>query len=443
MKTLESAINKNQNSQFTTLTQGIDIDHFLFQEEVAVQKAWVSGLLKINLITLKEADNLSSGLDSFHEEVKKGSYQWKIENEDIHMSIERYLTERFEQTGKKIHLGRSRNDLVATTTKLYLANRCKEISEIATTLSRAILDLAEKDIDIIVPAFTHSQSAQPVRMSHVWNFHALNFYYDANKFSDCYADLMEVMPLGSGAIAGTHLDIDLNSIAIQLGFRKGPINSIHETSDRDWLIEVSQKISIFSLHLSRLCDDIIFLSSSPVKLIELPPEWSSGSSMMPNKRNPDFFEVIRAKAKKLITLNAEVLTLNLGIGSGYSSDYHEQKRSIVEGVQKIQTISNALKNAISLVNVNKIQACKLLNRGHLLATDIANDLVANGVPFREAYNQVARMVRDAEINSKQIENNGKTFEASVESRNNTGGTSRRRVQECILFLRESILKHSI
>ncbi len=272
-------------------------------------------------------------------------------------------------------------------------------------------------------------------MAHIWNFHALNFYNDFRRFANCNTDLLETIPLGSGAITGTHLDIDLTSIANQLGFQRGPINSIHGTSDRDWLIEVSQKISICALHVSRLCEDIIFLSSSPVQLIELPTDWSSGSSMMPNKRNPDFFEIVRAKSKRLIALNTEILTLNLGIASGYSSDFHEQKRSIVKGVRELQEIASAFGRAILGIKLNQTRAEELLEQGHILATDIANELVKHGRPFREAYSEVASRICAAQFDSKQIGRPETSFESSVENRNNLGGTSRKRVLESIHLLR--------
>lgn len=431
-------MNQKQTEAFYTLTSGIDIDRFLYKEEITIQKAWVACLPDTGALTSSEAKSVMQILDRLECEIEEGLFEWQAQDEDIHMTIERVLTEHLGEIGKRIHIGRSRNDLIATTLKVYLANRCHEISVVLSRMASTVLDLSHRDIDIIVPAYTHSQAAQPVRMAHLWNFHALNFTKDTHRLRSCRQSVLEVMPLGSGAIAGTHLSIDLRKVATKLGFKSPPMNSIHAVSDRDGIIEIAQALALLGVHLIRLCEDIIFWSSTPMGLLELPLDWASGSSMMPNKRNPDFFEIARAKGKRLVSLSNEILLLNSGLPSGYASDFHEQKRVLVSALNDVQVMLPILADALPGLRIRSERASVLLQTGHLLATDVANQLVSPGRPFRDAYNQVADWILEADKRGTQVGTSLISFSTAVESRNNSGGTARRRVEDTIGWMREEL-----
>jgi argininosuccinate lyase len=439
MKTLTTALNQKQENGFHELTHGIDVDVFLFKEEITVQKAWVTGLIEANIISVHDGNKINSELDSIEQEIENKTFNWVLEDEDIHMNIERVVTEKLGDLGKKMHLGRSRNDLVATSLKLYLANSCIYFITEINAIALVILDLSERDINIILPAYTHLQAAQPIRMSQIWNFHVLNFSSDFEKFYHCHQNLMSWMPLGSAAISGTHISIDLKAISKSLGFHNPPINSIHGVSDRDGVIETAQAISMLALHIGRFCEDIILMSSSVMKVAQLSPEWSSGSSIMPNKRNPDFFEVLRGKSKKLMALGNEVLFMNSGIASGYCSDFHEQKRVIVEAIVNLREILPIIKKAFGSVIIDKERSSELLSTGHILATDVANNMVTEGMTFRDAYRLVATRIVEANEKFIQVGTDTTSFETAVEKRNNFGGTSASRILESISTLKDRLL----
>jgi argininosuccinate lyase len=438
LKTLATSLNQNQAEGFYQVTQGMDADPLLYREEIEVQKAWIKGLTDAALLRQQEQDLLLAALDAMASEMRNGSFLWRIEDEDIHMSIERALTEKLGEVGKKIHLGRSRNDLIATTLKLYFANRAEEISKSLIALSQSLLAHAERDLEIILPAYTHSQAAQPIRMAHVWNFHALNFLNDLCRLQSVRKNLLRVMPLGSGAIAGTHIPIELAEIARALGFQSPPINSIHGVSDRDGLIELSSAIATLGVHITRICEDVIHWSSTSMKILDLPKQWSSGSSMMPNKRNPDFFEISRAKAKRMVALNFEVLSLNIGLTSGYASDLHEQKIALISGVRDLQSFLPNFTTALSQLTMNSRRAEELLGHGHVLATDIANDLVSQGITFRDAYRKVADLISLADQQNQQVGTEHCTYKSAIENRSNSGGTAKACIQKSMEWIRAEL-----
>lgn len=438
MKTLSTQLNSQQTSGFQEITHGIDVDCFLYKSELKVQRAWANGLAKLGLFSSSEQSSLLATFGDLEIEMSGDSFQWKVEDEDIHMTIERLVTERLGDLGKRMHLGRSRNDLIATTVKLFLAESSVEFSAELQSLSGQFLGLSRRDIDILVPSYTHSQAAQPIRMAHNWNFHALNFLEDARRFEALEKNILRLMPLGSAAIAGTHLEIDLKEVARELGFKYGPVNSIHGVSDRDSVVEFSQTLALFALHLTRLCDDIINWSSSAMGLIELPPAWASGSSIMPNKRNPDFFEIVRAKARSLISLSQEVVLINTSLTTGYASDLHEQKRVIVRGILEAQKLFRSLGDSVSGLMVRPHRATELLSQGHILATDVANKFVSEGMTFRDAYKKVAAHVVEAESVGRQLDADGISFESAVESRKNFGGTALAEIKNTWAWLEEQL-----
>ncbi len=444
MRTLSTALNTNQAEGFYILTHGIDVDRVLYKEELTVQRAWAQALCRAGLLTSNETQTLVSALNTIESEMRENTFEWRRDDEDIHMNIERALTQRLGELGKRLHLGRSRNDLIATTIKLYLANQCLSIGNHLKSYVETIVNLAQRDIDILTPSYTHSQAAQPVRFGHIWNFHAVNFLNDVKRFDTVRKHILSVMPLGSGAVAGTHLAIPLESLAQDLGFENTPLNSIHGISDRDSVIESAQAIAMMALHINRLCEDVINWSSSAMRLVDLPRAWSSGSSMMPNKRNPDFFEVVRTKCKGFMQLQTHVTAINTSLTSGYASDFHEQKRVIVENIEDLLTMLPIVEQAVASINVNATRASELLPNGHILATDVANKLVDEGLSFRDAYKVVAERIDACEQSGTQVlPNIDQSFmtaiEGAIESRSNFGGTARKRILESISRIKD-ILK---
>lgn len=431
MNILSTKINQKLAQGFYEATHGIDIDKFFYREEFEVQLAWIKELHLSSYISIEEYQILKNGLLQIRSEIGEDRFLWCIEDEDIHLSIEKHLIHRCGSIGKKIHLGRSRNDLVATSLKLYTAQKCQQLMTSILNIANSLLNLSFNHIDLIVPAYTHSQAAQPIRISSLWLFHAINFQNDIEQLSLCYKKCLRWMPLGSAAISGTHLNLNLERLASALNFNSPPINSVHAVSDRDDSIDLCYCISKIGLHLSRFCEDIIRMSSTPLGIIQLPEEWASGSSIMPNKKNPDFFEIARSKSKKFILLSQETLQSVSCLSSGYSSDFHELKRTLIEQIEHFQRFLSYFPTVISSLKVNLKNSNIALQNGHILATDLANQLVQQGLPFREAYTKVADLIVNAEKSNTSLKTEGITFESSVELRNNRGGTSKAQILDSI------------
>jgi argininosuccinate lyase len=434
MKILKTSFNQNQSEKFYQVTHGIDCDPNLYKEEILVQKAWASGLVEVNILTPEEVSDIYKTLDSISEAIEQRTFRWETHDDDIHMNIERVVTECLGDLGKKMHLGRSRNDLIATTLKKYLANCSQSLAREIEYVVLALLQNSQRDLDCIAPSYTHAQAAQPIRMGLFWNYHALNFASDVKRFTHLQGTLMNVMPLGSGAISGTHLKMNLQSVASTLGFINPPLNSIHSVSDRDDAIEFAHAVSILALHVIKFCDDVIFWSSTPIGIIKLSPQWSSGSSMMPNKRNPDFYEILRAKFKLLSDVGSQVLRLSGGPISGYASDLHEQKKLLIVTINQLREVLPLLPEAFSSLEVDSSLAEQQLIKGNILATDLANKFVEEGLTFRDAYGKVAELVSASKV-PRELED----FKNSVEKKDNRGGTSKNRVLETSNYIKQALL----
>lgn len=440
MKVLSTALNPKQSELFYKITNGVETDKVFFQQEFAVQSAWAKELYLSSYLSKEENDRIYENLERMRFLIEKGEYVWSIEDEDIHMAIEKEITKVDVHLGKKMHLGRSRNDLIATSLKLYIANFYCDLKGAVSDLIQVLLFLAQKDIECIVPSFTHAQAAQPVRMSHIWNFHAINFLSDLNRISSLNKSCLTVMPLGSAAIAGTHLKLDLQRMANALGFASPCMNSIYGVSDRDFLIEAAFCVSMISLHVVRLCEDIIQYSSTHLAVLRLPKDWSSGSSIMPNKKNPDFFEVLRAKSKNLMGLVSSGMSMSSSFGGGYASDFHEMKKMILRDISEVLIILKGMKEALVDFEMDLKNSEKSLLLGCILATDKAHFLVSEGMAFRDAYNKVAEFVNLNESSGDKMEFNKNDFLQSVESKESSGGISKRQTVKTISWIQEQMQK---
>lgn len=441
MSVLTTKYQPTKSELLSSFTNGVKPDQELYQQEISVQQAWAQGLESLGILTLSELKQIQDALLLAHNQMSAGIFEWREADEDIHMNLERFVNEKTQGLGKKMHAGRSRNDLIATTLKLHVADSCTESIDLIQGLISSMVELAAKNLDVIIPGMTHLQNGQPVRFSHALLSHAWAFKRDLAKFESAKLNALSVMPLGSAALGGTTLNIDLKQIAKTLGFAAPSNNSYDSVGERDSVVDFLQAGSHFGMHLSRLAEDIIYWSSAPVSLVLLSPDWSTGSSIMPNKRNPDIAELARAKASLWIGDAHGVMTLIKGLATCYASDLHESKIPYLKVVKDLKLTVSVFTPFIAELTVNKSRAKELLNHGHILATEMANELTDKGMPFREAYSVVAGLVELAESKKVQVHElkmeeiktltlelsaefmDSLTFEATVEKRSSEGGTS--------------------
>lgn len=446
MSVLSTQRQPTKSDLLARFTNGVIPDAMLYQQEIRVQLAWARGLSQIGLLTQAESAQIESALLQAHEDIKTQRFEWRIVDEDIHMNLERFVNDHTQGLGKKMHAGRSRNDLIATTLKLHVADTAQEISTQLKDFIHALVKFAQDNIDVIVPGMTHLQNGQPIRLSQAILGHSWALKRDLEKFQQVKTNALKVMPLGSAALAGTTLPIDLVKIAQDLGFQSAPVNSYDSVGDRDSLIEMLQATSFLGAHLSRLCEDIIYWASAPVGLLKLSPNWSTGSSIMPNKRNPDVAELARGKSALWMGDASGVLTLLKGLGTCYGSDLHEAKIPYLRVSADVALTLEVLAPFVSELKVDSQKAASLLNHGHILATEVADALTQKGLAFRDAYALVAAMVEAADLEQVQIHQlSGSSlkkitslievqdlqrlsFEKTVEDRKYSGGTARAQVQ---------------
>lgn len=411
-----------------SFTHGIDVDILLAKEEIAVQKAWVKGLVELSIISESDGQMIQTLLDKFLTEVTTDKGLLSEHDEDIHIAIERYLTENLGDLGKKIHIGRSRNDLIATSLRLYTAN---QINENMTLLRNLVLGVEQKASewgDVIVPALTHSQSGQAIRLSHLFSAHGEFFKNDLIALKNAKDSCLRYLPLGAAACTGTHLKIDLEKIANDLGFHSTLQNSYHAVSDRDFMLETLNAYALVASHIIRLVNEIMYYSSTHVGLLKLPKALATGSSIMPNKRNPDVAEIVRAKMNRVISCAFEAINIAKSILPSYCSDLHELKRTFVTANKELNHSLMMACKYVEGLGVDHTIAAGLLDKGHILATDIANDLVANkGQTFRNAYHQLKSDIALADSKGIQVHELEKYqdqfgYLAAVEARSNCGGT---------------------
>jgi argininosuccinate lyase len=455
MSVLQTSKNPGSEKKLFEFTHGIDVDRHLCTQEIQVQKSWAKALSKIQshtpVLTQLQCDQVCSALDEALKLMTNDQFHWRIEDEDIHMNLERFLVEKLGELGKKVHFGRSRNDLIATTLRLFVRDSLSEIKDSTSRLILALTQKANEWKDHIIPGMTHLQHAQPVRISHILLGHGWALNRDQRRLTEVQKQAMLAMPLGSAALTGTTLPIHLSDLATELGFDSPPLNSYDAVGDRDFLLDALYAISVLGVHLSRLSEDLIYWSSTPVGLIQLPKNWSTGSSIMPNKRNPDVPELVRSKSTHWIAGVVNGLTLIKGLPSGYNSDLHELKSILIRNWIEAKKCLEVFKQFILEMEIDSKRAKSLLSQGHLLATDLANQLAQSGMPFREAYQKTANWTELAESRGVSVETIlgevGEEFEFSplsmelaVESRKSPGGTSLQRVKSASDTLRETVLK---
>lgn len=427
MKVLSTDVNTSSNKQLFEFTQGLDVDRHLYRQEIRAQKAWAQALARGQYLTTDEAARLTQCLDKTQKLIENDEFQWSISDEDIHMNLERHMTQELGELGKKIHLGRSRNDLIATTLRLFVADQVTALIPLVSAVKDAVKNRGEAWLDVFTPGMTHMQFGQPIRFGHLFSAHGHALKRDLTRFESNRQEALEYLPMGAAAFAGTHLKLDLKSLAQDLGFSKELQHSYDAVSDRDYMLSTLGTMSVLAMHLSRLAEDVMYWSSSGIKVLKLPYDWSTGSSIMPNKRNPDVPELVRAKMARVMTAPQEGLVLMRSVTPSYGSDIHELKRTFMNAYNELVHSLQVLIPFLKGLEVDTKVTASLLQKGHILATDIANTL-AETSSFREAYVKVAAAIQDADRQGKQIQeimgDAQDTFETSVEKRGLSGGTSR-------------------
>src|SRR5690554_2595547 len=429
-------------------TASVNFDKRLCFHDIQGSIAHATMLAKVGVLTEEERDQIINGLNEIRGEIERGEFQWSVKLEDVHMNIEARLTERIGITGKKLHTGRSRNDQVATDIRLYLRDEIDAIAAELKRLQMGLLDLAEREADTIMPGFTDLQTAQPVTFGH----HLLAWYEmlkrDAGRLQDC-RKRVNVMPLGAAALAGTTYPIDRNYTAELLGFEAPAENSLDAVSDRDFAIEFCAFASLLMTHLSRFSEELILWTSAQFDFIHLPDRFCTGSSIMPQKKNPDVPELVRGKSGRVNGHLISLLTLMKGQPLAYNKDNQEDKEPLFDTIDTVKGCLKAYADMVPAIRARADNMRAAAKRGFSTATDLADYLVKKGVPFRDAHEIVGKSVAFGVAENRDLSEmtlaelrqfsdvigedvfDVLTLEGSVQARDHLGGTAPAQVRAAI------------
>ncbi|MCD6303844.1 MAG: argininosuccinate lyase [Planctomycetes bacterium] len=394
MKSWQGRLAADADAATAELITSLDVDRALWRYDVAGSICHARMLREIGILSKAEFDDIRRGLKAIADDIAHDRLDMPVELEDIHMVIEKALIDRIGRAGAKLHTGRSRNDQVALDLRLWARDAAEGLAAAIADFQRALLDLAERQGELVVPAYTHLQRAQPVLAGHAVLAYVEMLQRDADRLADCRRR-MDVCPLGCGAVAGTSLPLDRRRTAELLGFRRIARNSIDATSDRDFLAELCFDCAMLGVHMSRWAEDWIIYASTEFGLIELHDAYCTSSSMMPQKKNPDTLELIRGKAASAIAQLVGMLTLLKGLPLAYNRDLQDDKRFAFAAVR---TARQALTVAAGIAATSRFRADRIaetLDAGYLDATALAEYLVARGIPFRRAHQVVGRLVARA------------------------------------------------
>lgn len=369
----------------------IPFDYRLAEEDIEGSIAQAYGLSEAGILSQEECETIKSALLSILDEVKRGNVEFQIELEDIHTNIEGLLEKKIGSLARKLHTGRSRNDQVALDMRLFVKKQIRAIIEAIRGLQEVLVDRADGEKSTIMPAYTHLQRAQPVLFSHHLMAYFEMLQRDAGRFSDCLAR-MDEMPLGSGAAAGTSFSIPREKVAEALGFSTVTRNSLDAVSDRDFVLEFLAAASILMIHLSRLCEEIVLWSSEEFGFIELDDAHATGSSMMPQKKNPDVAELIRGKSGRVVGDLMGLLMVMKGLPLAYNKDMQEDKEALFDAADTIIPCLEVLTLIVKGMKIKRDRMRAAASQSYITATDIADYLVKRGVPFRDAHRVAGRIV---------------------------------------------------
>ena len=455
-KKLSSArLTQPTNAFVEEFTASVQFDQRLYQQDINGSIAHATMLTSIGILTESERDQIIAGLNSIRDEIEADQFEWSIAQEDVHMNIEARLISLIGEVGKKLHTGRSRNDQVATDIRLYLRDMTGPIAEQLTRLQTALLNVAEREAYTILPGFTHLQTAQPVTFGHhmmAW-FEMLS--RDAERLNDCVKRINS-MPLGAAALAGTTFAIDREQTAELLGFERICQNSLDAVSDRDFAIEFNSFASLLMMHLSRFSEELIIWSSAQFDFVDLGDAFCTGSSIMPQKKNPDVPELIRGKTSRVYGNLFNLLTLMKNQPLAYNKDNQEDKEPLFDTIDTLLGSLRVYADMMGVMTVKPDNMRQAALRGYATATDLADYLVRKGVPFRDAHEVVGLSVaygiehqKDlSELSLAELQNFSShitedvfdvlTLEGSVAARDHLGGTAPNQVRAAVAKARKNL-----
>ena len=391
MKLWSGRFDKNTDALTDELNASIGFDFRMYKQDIAGSLAHSAMLAKQGIISQKDADDIAAGLKDILADIEAGKLTFGNDVEDVHMAVEGELTRRIGQAGKRLHTGRSRNDQVAVDVRLYLKSEITEIRDMVLALIEELVSIAEENGETVMPAYTHLQRAQPTTFAHYMLAYANMLRRDVTRLEDCL-ERMDECPLGSGALTATTYPIDREATAKALGFARITQNSLDGVSDRDFVIELESDLSILMMHLSRFSEEICLWCSWEFKFIELDDAFATGASIMPQKKNPDIAELVRGKTGRVYGDLMAMLTVMKALPLAYNKDMQEDKEPVfdaVDTVKKCLPVFTAMLHSMRLYPENMRKAAQ---RGFINATDCADYLTRKGLPFRDAYTLVGRLV---------------------------------------------------
>lgn len=433
----------------------IDFDQRLYKEDIQGSIAHVTMLAEKGIILKKESDKIIKGLKQIKKEIESGKFPFREEFEDIHLNIEKRLIEKIGDVGGKIHTARSRNDQIALDMRLYLRGKINEIITLIKTISERLVELSDENIDAMIPLYTHIQRGQPVLLSHQLMALYEMLKRDRARYVDCL-QRVNVMPLGAGAGAGTTFPIDRKLVAKLLGFPEVTKNSIDTVSDRDFIIEFISASSTLMMHLSRISEEFVLWSTKEFDFVDMGDEFTTGSSIMPQKRNPDMAELIRGKTGRVYGNLVAILTIMKGLPFSYNRDMQEDKEPMFDTVDTVKSCLEVLSEMLQVIVFKHENMKRALDEGFITATDVADYLSRKGMPFRQSHEVTGKIVGYAEEKGRELLNlhiseyqmfsnlfdedlyDFITLNGSIESRKSYGGTAKKNVVKMIKLAKKEI-----
>ncbi len=394
-----SRFSKELNEDVNDFNSSLPFDKILYKYDIKGSVAHATMLCHQGIISENEKDEIIGGLSEILAEIESGKLQFDYNFEDIHSFIEANLVKKIGATGKKVHTSRSRNDQVALDIRLYLKDEIKEIQKLILNLIKTLMDFSNNHLETIMPGYTHLQRAQAVTLAHYLGAYIEMFKRDKERLDDTYKRV-NVLPLGAGALAGSPYNIKRNLVAEYLGVDSICLNSMDAVSDRDFIIETLSDLAMVMTHLSRISEEIIMWSSFEFKFVELDDSYSTGSSIMPQKKNPDILELIRGKTGRVYGSLTSILTTMKSLPLAYNKDMQEDKEPLFDGIKTVKNCLKILPDVIKTMKVNKEKMLQAAKEGFLNATDVADYLTKKGLPFRDSHNIAGKLVSYC-INSKK------------------------------------------
>ena len=402
MKLWGGRFTKETNKLVENFNESLSFDHRFYKQDIRGSIAHVKMLAKQNILTDNERDKIIEGLKSIEADIDSGKLKFDDGSEDIHSFVEAHLIERIGDTGKKLHTGRSRNDQVALDMKLYVRDEIDELKDLLYELLSEVLRIMEENTTTYMPGFTHLQKAQPTTLAHHFGAYFEMFIRDFDRLVST-RKRMNLSPLGSGAFAGTTYDLDRDYVASLLDFDTATRNSMDSVSDRDYLLELLSDLAIMSMHLSRLSEEIIIWNTDEYRFVEMDDTYSTGSSIMPQKKNPDIAELIRGKSGRVYGSLISLLTTMKGLPLAYNKDMQEDKEMSFDAIDTLKSLIKLMSGMLSSMKFNHERMAKSARGGFTNATDAADYLVKKNVAFRDAHEIVGRLVLYGIENNKALD----------------------------------------